>query len=330
MMTSLPVDAMPATLAAAHATLVAEAHAVQALTGRIEPLARAVDLIISQPGKVILCGMGKSGLIARKIAATLCSTGTPSVFLHPAEAVHGDLGIYSPGDPTILLSNSGTTGEVVRLTPSLKRFDSPIIAMVGKTDSALARAADVTLDVGVEREADPLGIVPTSSATATLAMGHALACALMTARGFVEEDFAKLHPAGQLGRNLMTTVAEVMHQREAIATATEETSVRDVVIAMSQHPLGAACVLDGAGLLLGIITDGDLRRLLQAHDDIRGLCAADVMTRDPLRVHPGATLGQAAQLMEDRPSQISVLPVTSSDGNECLGLVRIQDRKSVV
>lgn len=314
-----------AAIAAARTTIEAEARATAALTERLGPLADTVQMLLSHPGKIILCGMGKSGLIARKIAATLCSTGTPAVFLHPAEAVHGDLGMYSPGDPTILLSKSGSTLELVRLIPSLHHFHSPIISMVGNLESPLAQKADVVLDVSVDKEADPLGIVPTSSSLVTLAMGDALASALMTARGFVEEDFARLHPAGQLGRNMTLTVKEVMHRTETVATATAGTTLREVVIAMGERPLGAACVLDHQGHLLGIVTDGDVRRLFQRYEDIRGLTAADAMTESPLSIHPGASLSQAIQIMEDRPSQISVLPVMEPGTKECLGLLRLHD-----
>lgn len=314
-----------AAMEAARITIEAEAHATAALTERLGPLSLAVQMLLSHPGKIILCGMGKSGLIARKIAATLCSTGTPAVFLHPAEAVHGDLGMYSPGDPTILLSKSGSTLELVRLIPSLHHFHSPIISMVGNLESPLAQKADVVLDVSVDKEADPLGIVPTSSSIVTLAMGDALASALMTARGFVEEDFARLHPAGQLGRNMTMTVQEVMHRIETVATSRPGTSLREVVIAMGERPLGAACVLNQEGHLAGIVTDGDVRRLFQSYEDIRGLTAADAMTEGPLSIHPGASLSQAVQMMEDRPSQVSVLPVMEPGSKECLGLLRLHD-----
>lgn len=313
-------------LAIAREVLEAEAQAILKVAERLsDSLAQAVALILAHPGKVVVSGIGKSGAIAHKIAATLASTGTPAVFLHAAEAVHGDLGIYTPGDPSLLISKSGATAELLRLIPVLRRFRSPLIALVGNLNSPLAREADVVLDARVDREADTLNLAPTCSTTAALALGDALAVALMHARNFTKDDFARYHPAGQLGRNLWLTVADVMHRGEAVAWVGPETPLRQVIIAMTERPLGAACVVDETGNLLGLITDGDLRRALITRQDIRGVKAQEIMTVRPTTITPGASLKEAAQLMEDRPSQISVLPVVEPSSRRCLGLIRIHD-----
>lgn len=313
-------------LAVARAVLLAEAQAVQTVADRLDDqFVRAVRLILDQQGKVVVSGIGKSGAIGHKIASTLASTGSPAVFLHAAEAVHGDLGIYTPGDPSLMISKSGATAELLRLIPILKQFQSPLIAIVGNLDSPLARGADVVLDGRVEREADTLNLAPTCSSTVALALGDALAVALMHARNFTQQDFAQYHPAGQLGRNLWLTVSEVMHRDEAVAWVQPETPLRQVIIAMTDKPLGAACVVDQSFTLLGLITDGDLRRSLVTFEDIRGVKARDVMTARPTSVAPQASLKEAARLMEDRPSQISVLPVVDPATRICLGLIRIHD-----
>ncbi len=310
----------------AQAVLEAEARALTAVAARLDHnLTTAVELLLKHAGKVVVSGIGKSGHIGQKIAATLASTGTPAVFLHAAEAVHGDLGIYTPGDPSLLISKSGSTAELLRLIPILRQFRSPLIAILGNLKSPMAQQADVTLDAGVAREADPLNLAPTCSTTAALALGDALAVALMMARRFTHQDFARYHPAGQLGRNLWLKVADVMHQNDAVAWVKPDTPLRQVIIAMSQRPLGAACVVDEDYRLLGIVTDGDLRRVLLTHEDIRALHAGDGMTRQPVSISPEASLREAARLMEDRPSQISVLPVVDSRSHRCLGLIRIHD-----
>jgi len=310
----------------AREVLVKEADALAAVAARLDHRwNEAVELLLRHTGKVVVSGIGKSGHVAQKIAATLASTGTPAVFLHAAEAVHGDLGIYTPGDPSILISKSGSTAELLRLIPILRQFRSPLIALVGNLNSPMAQKADIVLDAQVVREADPLNLAPTASTTVALALGDALAVALMQARQFTDKDFARYHPAGQLGRNLWLKVADVMHQDEAVAWVKPETPLRQVIIAMSQHPLGAAFVVDQDGLLLGIITDGDLRRVLLTHEDIRGLQAAQCMTRQPTTISPQASLKEATRLMEDRPSQISVLPVVDPLNQRCLGLIRIHD-----
>jgi arabinose-5-phosphate isomerase len=317
---------MNAPLNSARSLLRAEAEALAELATRLDgAFTQVVDLIAAHQGKVVLCGVGKSGLIAQKIAATLCSTGTPAIFLHAADAVHGDLGILQPGDPVVLISRSGTTAELVRLLPVLRTFKSPLIAIVGNVQSPLASQADVVLDIGARPEADPLGMVPTTSALLTLALGDALAAALMTKRGFAAADFARFHPAGQLGRNLLLTVGEALQPLDRCAVVAAEASLRDTVIAMTRHPHGAACILGAGGVLAGLITDGDLRRALGRGVDLNTALAADIMTKNPIRTHPAVSLGEAARVMEDRPSQISVLPVTDPQTQRCLGLLRIHD-----
>ena len=310
---------------AARETLFAEADALRRAAQRLDGnLSRAVEVVLAHPGKVVVAGLGKSGHIAHKLAATLCSTGTPAVFLHAAEAAHGDLGVYTPGDPTILLSKSGATAELVRLVPLLREFDSPLIGILGNLSSPLADAVDVVLDARVDREADPLNLAPTCSTAVALALGDALAVALMKARRFTDGDFARFHPAGQLGRSLLLRVRDVMHTGERVAWVTRGTPLRDVVIAMTERPLGAACVVEGPNRLVGLITDGDVRRALRAHDDIRPLRAADIMTVSPTVTRPDIRLREAVAQMEQRPSQISVLPVVDAAGG-CLGLLRIHD-----
>jgi arabinose-5-phosphate isomerase len=310
----------------ARAVLETEAQALVAVAARLDDnLTKAVELLLAHKGKVVVSGIGKSGHVGQKIAATLASTGTAAVFLHAAEAVHGDLGIYTPGDPSILISKSGSTAELLRLIPVLRQFRSPLIAILGNLNAPMAKQADVILDAQVEREADPLNLAPTCSTTVALGLGDALAVALMMARRFTDQDFARYHPAGQLGRTLWLKVADVMHQNDAVAWVTPETPLRQVIIAMSQRPLGAACVVNEELQLLGIITDGDVRRVLLTHEDIRHLHAADCMTRRPTTIAPEASLREATRLMEDRPSQISVLPVVDSRNQRCLGLIRIHD-----
>ena len=252
------------------------------------------------------------------------STGTPAVFLHPAEAVHGDLGIYTPGDPTVLISKNGSSRELLALVPLLRELRSPLIGILGSAKSPLAGRLDVLLDASVEREADPHNLAPTASAVAALAVGHALAIALMHARDFTPEEFGRFHPGGQLGRNLMLSVREAMHSGKEVATVAPETSFQGVILAMTERPMGGACVVRADGALAGFVTDGDLRRVLTHHDDIRALSAEDVMTRTPVTIGPDATLGEALELMERRPSQISVLPVVDETGR-ALGLLRIHD-----
>jgi arabinose-5-phosphate isomerase len=311
---------------AARKAMQIEAQAVDRASRRLDGnLTCAVELILAHPGKLVVTGLGKSGHVARKIVATLCSTGTPAVFLHAAEASHGDLGLYSPGDPTLMISKNGNSFELLQLIPFLRDLPSQCIGIIGNTASPLAADMDVVLDASVEREADPDNLAPTASSTVALALGHALAVALMRARNFSIEDFGRYHPGGHLGRSLRLTVREVMHGRDEIAWAHPEDSLKHVVIAMTHYPHGAACVIDSSQRLTGLVTDGDVRRALQAHDDIRGLSASAVMTAHPATIGPDARLQDALRLMEDRPSQISVLPVVDPATGACLGLLRLHD-----
>ena len=319
------VDQRTQWLAAARKAMEIEAQAILAASGRLDQnLIRAVELILGHSGKLVVIGLGKSGHIARKIVATLQSTGTPTVFLHPTEAAHGDLGMCQDGDSVLMVSKSGATAELLELLPPLREFQAAFIGILGNPSSPLAREMDVVLDAGVVREADPDGFTPTASSAAALALGDALAVALMQARAFTAEHFSRFHAGGQLGRNLRMRVGEVMHCGDEVAWVKPEDSLKHVVIAMSQHPLGAACVLSPAGLLTGLITDGDVRRALQDHDDIRTLRAEDVMTLRPSTLSPDTLLHEALAFMEDRPSQISVVPVVDASGL-CLGLLRLHD-----
>ncbi|HLH16993.1 MAG TPA: KpsF/GutQ family sugar-phosphate isomerase [Bryobacteraceae bacterium] len=311
-------------LAAARAAMRIEAKALETAAERLDGnLIRAVELILGS-GKVVVTGIGKSGHIARKMVATLCSTGTAAVYLHPADAVHGDLGIYTPGDPTVLISKNGSSRELLALVPLLREFRSPLIGILGNACSPLAAEVDVILDATVEREADPHNLAPTASAVAALGIGHALAIALMCARDFTPEEFGRFHPGGQLGRNLHIPVREAMHAGDEAARVAPEAPLRDVILAMTARPLGGACVVAQDGTLAGFLTDGDLRRALTNHDDIRGLAARDVMTARPVTISPDATLGEALERMERRKSQISALPVVD-DAGRALGILRLHD-----
>ena len=290
-----------------------------------ESVVKSSDIISNHSGKVVLCGMGKSGLIAQKIAATLCSIGNKAVFLHAAEAVHGDLGIYAPGDPTILISKSGATEEMLRLIPILKEFNSPLIGILGNMKSPLVRQMDVVLDASVKKEADPLGIVPTSSTTLTLAIGDAIVGVLMSQGDFKQDDFARLHPAGDLGRRLRLIVENIMQSIKDVAIVSKNDNLRKVVIEMTEKPQGAALVVDGTTQLIGIVTEGDLRRALADGKDIDKITVIDLMTPNPIAININSPLKEAIILMEDRKSQISVLPVVKNDGKTCAGLLRLHD-----
>ena len=289
-----------------------------------ESIVDAAKLIDNHNGKVMICGLGKSGLIAQKIAATFCSVGRKAVFLHAVDALHGDLGIFEAGDPTIVISKSGSTEEIVRLIPILKEFESPLIGIVGNMNSSIIDDLDIVLDASVDNEADPLGIVPTSSTTLTLSIGDALAGVLMSVKGFNKNDFARYHPSGSLGKRLLLTVENIMQHISNVAVVNMTDKLRKVVIAMTEKPNGAAivkCKNDGFGL----ITDGDLRRCLAEGEDIDLLDAEKIMTTDPVSISSNSSVDNALKLMEDRRSQISVLPVVSEENGECLGLVRLHD-----
>ena len=282
----------------------------------------AAELIINNSGKVVVCGLGKSGLIGQKIVATLCSTGTRSVYMHAAEAIHGDLGIYNPGDPTILISKSGNTEELVRLIPILKEFQSPLIAIVGNMDSFIAKNSDIVLNGTVEKEIDPLGVVPTTSSLVALAIGDALASVLMVQRGFDKRDFARNHPGGELGKQLALKVESVMHPLNDVAQIDENDSISSCASKMTEKPLGAALHLDN-DILKGIVTEGDLRKSIASTNDLSN-SILDFINNNPISINPSISILDAMKVMEDRHSQISCLPVIDSDG-KCLGLVTLHD-----
>ncbi|MGH9480497.1 MAG: KpsF/GutQ family sugar-phosphate isomerase [Terriglobales bacterium] len=313
--------------AAGRRVLAVEAAAVAALEARVgAEFERAAGLLMGCAGRVVVTGMGKSGLVARKIAATLSSTGTPALFLHPAEALHGDLGMLVRGDVVIALSQSGETQELVNLLGPIKRLGIATIALTGDAGSLLARAAEVHLDVGVSAEACPLGLAPTASTTAALAMGDALALAVAEQRGFSLRDFADLHPGGALGKRL-TPVAALMHTGEALPRVGPETAFAEVVYEMSRKGFGVTAVVDAGDTLLGLISDGDLRRLFQGHGARAvELPAEAYMTRQPVAIAPDALAPAALHLMETR--KITSLPVAepAADGRRrLLGLLHLHD-----
>ncbi len=276
-----------------------EAAAVAALAGRVqEEFARACAFMLQCTGRIVVTGMGKSGHIGGKIAATLASTGTPAFFMHPGEASHGDLGMITDRDVVLALSNSGETHELLTILPLIKRLGVPLIAMTGKPGSNLAREADIHIDVSVEKEACPLGLAPTSSTTAALAMGDALAVALLEARGFTEQDFARSHPGGSLGRRLLLHIGDIMHRGDAIPAVSEEASLRDALMEMTAKGLGMTAVVDPARRVLGIFTDGDLRRALDRGTDIHSSRARDLMTRSCKIASAGALAAEALEIME--------------------------------
>jgi arabinose-5-phosphate isomerase len=275
-----------------------EAAAILSLVDRIDAtFDRAVQLLYACDGRVIVTGMGKSGLICRKIAATLSSTGTSAWFLHPAEAIHGDLGAIRENDVVIALSHSGETEELIRLLESIRRIGAQLIALTGDPDSTLARAADVTINCGIAEEACPMNLVPTASTTAALAMGDALAMTLLVRKGFREEQFASLHPGGRIGRRLMR-VEHVMHAGEAAPIVRVSTAMADVFHEMSSKRLGMTCVIDDEGRLAGIFTDGDLRRLMARSSNVLTLSAGDAMTRNPITIAPDLLAVEALKVME--------------------------------
>lgn len=298
-----------------------QVDALLAMQARIDGcFERAVDIVLETRGRVVVVGMGKSGIIGRKIAATLASTGTASFFVHPGEAFHGDLGMISPVDVALLISNSGETEEVIRLLPFLQHQRNRIVAMTGCSGSTLARHADVVLDVSVEREACGNNLAPTCSTTATLVMGGALAVALAAQRNFQPEDFARFHPGGSLGRRLLTRVADVMH-KDNLPFCTADASFRDVVQVINRGRLGLALVMDGERLL-GLITDGDVRRAFDSGLDYKALTAAAIMTRNPRTVAPEVRFALAEDEM--RSQRINALVVIDGDGRVA-GVLQIYD-----
>jgi len=310
-------------LALARKVLETEAAAILALVARLDSkFERAVELLHGCRGRVILTGMGKSGIICQKIAATLTSTGTPALFLHPAEAIHGDIGVVQPDDVVVALSYSGTTGEILRLLESIRRLGVKLIVISGAPESELSKAADVALDCSVSEEACPMNLAPTASTTAALAIGDALAMTLLVEKGFREEDFASLHPGGRLGRRFMR-IERVMHAGPLCPIVRIDTPMRDVIYEMTSKALGMTCVVDGADVLIGVITDGDLRRHMDESSDIRRLTAGAVMTRDPVTVPPTMLAVEARNIMEGR--KITSLVVVAEPANRVAGVVHLHD-----
>jgi len=286
-------------LAIARRVVAIEGAAVQALVDRLDDrFARAVEILAGCEGRVVLTGMGKSGLVGRKIAATMASTGTPALYLDPAEAAHGDLGMLARGDVVVALSYSGETEELLGLLPAIKRFGLPLITLVGNGGSTLAQQSDVWLDVGIAEEACSLNLAPTASTTAALAMGDALAVALLEERGFQAEDFAVLHPAGALGRRLLLRVQDLMHTGDRLPVVAEEAPMKDAILEMTGKRLGMAAVVDAGGRLSGILTDGDLRRAMQRFSDVFARRVAECMTGNPRRIEREALAARAVQVME--------------------------------
>jgi len=310
-------------LGIARKVLETEAAAILALVERLdERFERTVQLLLECRGRVILTGMGKSGLICRKIAATLTSIGTPSFFLHPAEAIHGDLGVIQPDDVIVALSYSGETDEILRLLETIRRLGAKLVAVTGTPGSTLAQAADVALDCSVAEEACPLNLVPTASTTAALAIGDALAMTLLVAKGFRQEDFANLHPGGKIGKRLMRVEA-LMHGGRLCPLVKPDTRMRDVIYEMSSKQLGMTCVVDGNDRLLGIITDGDLRRQMERTTEVLALTAGDVMTRGPVTVSRATLAVEALNIMEQR--KITSIVVVEDASQQVAGVVHVHD-----
>jgi len=309
----LQVDA-PRALALAGDVLDTEARAIAALAKKLgTPFVTAVGMVLNCRGRVVVSGMGKSGHIARKLAATLASTGTPAFFVHAAEAGHGDLGMITPDDVVVMLSNSGETDELVMLAPHLRREGARLIAITGNEQSSLAKGADVHLDAAVDAEACPLGLAPTASTTAALALGDALALAVLQARGFSAEDFARSHPGGALGRRLLTRVADVMRSGSAVPTVSSSASLADAVIEMSGKGMGMTAVIDADARVAGIFTDGDLRRAIERGVDFRAARVAELMTREPRRIAPERLAIDCVEAMERAP-KVTQLLVVDAEG----------------
>ena len=319
-MTSSPIDP----LAVGRRVIAREAEALGMLADHLgQSFADAVALILRAQGRVVVSGMGKSGHVARKIAATLASTGTPAFYVHPGEAAHGDLGMVTDADIVLALSYSGESDELLTLLPALKRQGNAIIAMTGRDSSTLAREADIHLDVSVPAEACPLALAPTSSTTAALAMGDALAVALLEARGFTADDFARSHPAGALGRRLLLHITDVMHAGDEVPRVGPEASISEALVEMSRKRLGMTAIVDGEGRLLGLYTDGDLRRSLDDDDvDLRSTRIETVMTRAPRTIDADALAAEAAQLMETH--KINALLVLDAQ-RRVVGALNIHD-----
>lgn len=305
-----------------------ESEAIAQTAGRLkkDEIERVVHLLAACKGKIVILGVGKSGIISQKIAATMTSTGSAAVYLHPSDALHGGIGIINSDDVVMILSNSGETDEIIGMLPYLKRREVPIIALVGNLNSTLARRADAVIDGSVDQEACPLNLAPTTSTTVALALGDALAMTLMQVKGLTPDDFAINHPAGRLGKRLTLRVADLMHSGADNPKIRADAIWVEIVKGISEGGLGAVNVIDEAGHLAGIITDGDLRRAIQRldHSSLASLNCEEIMTRNPVVADPELLAYDALRLMEDRPSQISVLPVVNGD-KVCIGIIRLHD-----
>ncbi len=316
------------TLALARETLEIEADAVRALAGKLGDAFIAAHKLMFEAtenkGRIVVTGMGKSGHIGSKIASTLASTGTPSFFMHPGEASHGDLGMITRDDVVIAISNSGESDEIVKILPQLKRRGTPIIAMTGRADSTLSKAATIHLDTGVAKEACPLNLAPTASTTATLALGDALAVTLLDARGFGEEDFAMHHPGGSLGRRLLVRVADVMVTGERLPMVADDALLTAAILEMSKKGLGMTAVVNANGTLAGVFSDGDLRRVLENHDNIRTVRVCDVMTRSPKTISADKLAVEAADVIQRHKIAASGLLVVDTN-NKLIGAVHVLD-----
>ncbi len=301
-----------------------EARAVASLAHQVREPAfiHACTLMLGCKGRVVVIGMGKSGHIGGKIAATLASTGTPAFFVHPGEASHGDLGMITPADVVLALSNSGETSEIITILPIIKRLNVPLIAMTGNPGSTLAKAATAGIIVNVEREACPLDLAPTASTTAALAMGDALAISLLESRGFTEEDFARSHPGGALGRRLLLLIDDLMHTGDTMPMVGPDTSLSNALVEMTRKGLGMTAVVDGNRHLIGVFTDGDLRRAIDSRLDVHVASISDVMTRDCKTVQPGMLAAEALQIMDS--TKINALPVVNQD-NKLVGALNMHD-----
>ena len=307
----------------AKSVLLIEANAVEALAKKLDDnFTQAVALILQCQGRVVVSGMGKSGHIGNKIAATFASTGTPAFFMHPAEASHGDLGMITKDDVIVTLSNSGESDELITILPALKRLGCRLINITGKANSTLAKEADVHLEVQVEVEACPLGLAPTASSTAMLALGDALALAVLDQRGFSAEDFARSHPGGSLGRRLLLRIQDIMRQDDAIPSVHLKTSLKDALIEMSRKGLGMTAIVDENNVLKGVFTDGDLRRAFESGIDIHATLISDVMHANPQNLHPEQLAVDAVQMMDQR--KINALLVTNQQG-QLVGALNMHD-----
>jgi arabinose-5-phosphate isomerase len=315
MNTPIAVDTASA-LAQARTALDIEAQAIQRLAQRLDArFAQAVQLALECQGRIVVTGMGKSGHIGRKIAATLASTGAPAMFVHPAEASHGDLGMITRHDVVLAISNSGESEELTAILPLIKRMGVPLLGMTGQPDSSLGRHADVVLDTSVEKEACPHNLAPTASTTVQLALGDALAIALLNARGFRPDDFARSHPGGALGRRLLTLVSDVMRSGDAVPSVGPEATLSELMREISAKGLGASAIVNPQQQPIGIFTDGDLRRLIESGSDLRSVRAADIMHPQPRTITASALAAQAAELMETH--RINSLLVVNSAGELC-------------